>query len=164
MGCREVGIGQKGLVTLCNIMNIPESMNYSAYENVNNKLYIAYSEVATESMPKAADEIRQQTLGDNFSNNAIANIKVSGDAAWQRREFASLNGTVALISGGKVIDTEVLTKYSHSCKLWEHKKDGSNYEDWKATHKCPINHKGSAGSMGVAGMIKRLVDLKEKKN
>ena len=82
MGCREVGIGQKGLVTLCNIMNIPEPMNYSAYENVNNKLYIAYSEVARESMPKAADEIRQQTLGDNFSNNAIANIKVSGDAAW----------------------------------------------------------------------------------
>ena len=35
MGCREVGIGQKGLVTLCNIMNIPEPMNYSAYENVN---------------------------------------------------------------------------------------------------------------------------------
>lgn len=80
--------------------------------------------------------------------------KVSGDGAWQRRVFASLNGTVALTSGGKVINTEILTKYSHSCKLWEHKKDSSSYEDWKATHECPINHKGSVGSMEVAGMIK----------
>lgn len=94
-------------------------MNYSAYENINSKLYIAYSEVARES--KVADEIRQQTLlglGNNFSNNPIANIKVSGDAAWQRTGFASLNGTVALISSGKVIDTEVLAKYCHSCKLY----------------------------------------------
>lgn len=76
-------------------------MNYSAYENINSKLYIAYSEVARES--KVADEIRQQTLlglGNNFSNNPIANIKV------------------ALISSGKVIDTEVLAKYCHSCKLY----------------------------------------------
>ena len=57
-------------------------------------------------------------LGNNFSNNPIANIKVSGDAAWQRTGFASLNGTVALISSGKVIDTEVLVKYCHSCKLY----------------------------------------------
>ena len=34
-------------------------MNYSAYENINSKLYIAYSEVARES--KVADEIIQQT-------------------------------------------------------------------------------------------------------
>ena len=126
MGCREVGIGQKGLVTFCNIMNIPQPMKYLVYENINSKLYISYSEVAGELMLKAADEIGQHTLGDNFSNDAIANIKVSWDAAWERRGFASLNGICALISGGKVIDTEVLTKYCHSCNLWEHKKDSSN--------------------------------------
>ena len=63
------------------------------------------------SMLKVTHEIRQQALGDNFSNDAIANIRVSGDAAWQLRGFASVNVTVALISGGKVIDTAVLTKY-----------------------------------------------------
>ena len=77
-------------------MNIPELMNYSAYENTNSKLYISYSKVAGESMPKAADGIIQQTLGDNFSNDDIANIRISGDAAWKRRGFASLNGTIAL--------------------------------------------------------------------
>ena len=77
MGCREVGIGQKGLITFCNIMNIPQPMKYLVYENINSKLYISYSEVARELMLKAADEIGQHTLGDNFSNDAIANIKVS---------------------------------------------------------------------------------------
>ena len=107
-------------------MNIPQPMKYLVYENINSKLYISYSEVARELMLKAADEIGQDTLGDNFSNDAIANIKVSWDAAWERREFASLNGICTLISGRKVIDTEVLTKYCHSCNLWEHKKDSSN--------------------------------------
>ena len=128
-------------------MNIPEPMSYSAYENINTKLYIAYPEVARESMLQAADQIRQQTLGDNFSNEAISNISFSGDASWQRRGFASQNGIVSLISSGRVIDTEVLTKNCHSSKLWEHKKDSSNYEDWNATHNCPINHKGSTASM-----------------
>ena len=58
---REVGIGYKGLVTFCK-MNIPEPMNYSAYENINSKLYVAYSEVAGESMLKAADEIIRNRL------------------------------------------------------------------------------------------------------
>ena len=56
-------------------------MNYSAYENINSKLYIDYSKVARESMLKAADDIIQQTLGDNFSNDDIDNIRISGDAA-----------------------------------------------------------------------------------
>ena len=34
MGCCEVGIGRKGLFTFCNIMNIPEPMNYLGYENI----------------------------------------------------------------------------------------------------------------------------------
>ena len=56
-------------------------MDYSAYENINSKLYIDYSKVARESMLKAADDIIQQTLGDNFSNDDIDNIRISGDAA-----------------------------------------------------------------------------------
>ena len=102
-------------------------------------------------MVKAADEIGQHTLGDNFSNDAIANITVSWDAAWGRRGFASLNGMCTLISGRKVIDTEVLTKYCHSCNLWEHKKNSSNYD---TTYKCPINHNGSTRSMEAAGIIR----------
>ena len=43
-------------------------MNYLAYENINNKIYIAYCEVALKSIIKAADEIMQQTLGDSFSS------------------------------------------------------------------------------------------------
>ena len=53
MGFREVCIGQKGASLL-------EPMNYSVYENFNSKIYIAFSEVARESMLKATDENRQQ--------------------------------------------------------------------------------------------------------
>lgn len=53
MGFREVCIGQKGASLL-------EPMNYSVYENFSSKIYIAFSEVARESMLKAADENRQQ--------------------------------------------------------------------------------------------------------
>ena len=53
MGFREVCIGQKGASLL-------EPMNYSVYENFSSKIYIAFSEVARESMPKAAYENRQQ--------------------------------------------------------------------------------------------------------
>ena len=34
-------------------------MNYSTYENINSQIYIAYSEVARESMIKTADESMQ---------------------------------------------------------------------------------------------------------
>ena len=74
IGCREVGIGQKGLVIFCN-MNIPEPINYLAYGKINSKLYIAYSEIARESLFKAADMIRQRTYGDNFSNDVYCQYK-----------------------------------------------------------------------------------------
>ena len=51
--CHEFGIGQKRL-TLWFII-----MNYSAYENINSQIYIAYSEVARESMINTADESMQ---------------------------------------------------------------------------------------------------------
>ena len=50
-------------------MNIPEPMNYLAYENINSKLYIACPEVARESMLKAADKIRQQNHGSSNHSN-----------------------------------------------------------------------------------------------
>ena len=33
------------------------------------------------------------------------------------------------------------------------KKNSPKYDDWKANHNCPVNHKGSAGSMEASGAL-----------
>ena len=47
-----------------------------------------------------------------------------------------------------------MTKYCGACKRWENKdKSSPQFEEWKASHLCPINHKGSSSSMETAGAL-----------
>ena len=82
---------------------------------------------------------------------AVADITVSCDGTWQRRGFSSKNG-IATVAGSisKVIDTETLSNYCHSCVL---KKNPS--DEWLQRHSssCERNHTGSAGAMEPAGMM-----------
>ena len=54
-------------------------------------------ETAAESMRNAAEEIREENLADEFSEDAIANVAISADGTWQRRGYSSLNGAVTII-------------------------------------------------------------------
>ena len=70
--------------------------------------------------------------------------KLSGDGAWQKRGYSSLNGVATLISDGKCIDTEVLSKKQcEQCEQWNHRKDTVEYSSLKEKHICAINHTGS---------------------
>ena len=70
--------------------------------------------------------------------------KLSGDGAWQKRVYSSLNGVATLISDGKCIDTEVLSKKQcEQCEQWNHRKDTVEYSSLKEKHICAINHTGS---------------------
>ena len=70
--------------------------------------------------------------------------KLSGDDAWQKRVYLSLNGVATLISDGKCIDTEVLSKKQcEQCEQWNHRKDTVEYSSLKEKHICAINHTGS---------------------
>ena len=62
-----------------------------------------------------------------------------------KRGYSSLNGVVTLISNGKCIDTEVLSKKCKQCGQWEHRKDTVEYSNWKEKHICAINQTGIAG-------------------
>jgi hypothetical protein len=41
---------------------------------------------------------------------------------------------------------------------WQNKLDDPNYKEWKASHKCKINRKGSANSMETAGAFIRIFE------
>ena len=66
--------------------------------------------------------------------------------------FSSLHGAVVETSlNSKVVDYTMMTKYSKCCAAWEQKKGVDDYEVWKASHSCSVNHRSSAGAMEAAG-------------
>ena len=85
----------------------------------------------------------------------VTDIVITNDGAWQRRCYSSFNCIVATISvdTGKVIDGEIMTRKCKSCE--KHEKIKSSlpmvYESRKSSHKCMINHLGSAPSMEAEG-------------
>ena len=94
-------------------------------------------QIASEEIPLEEDE-------DN-----IKDVIASFDGTWQKRGYASLNGVVAAVSHGKDFDSEVMSKVCLSCRYWNQpgRHNTPVFEDWKGEPHCPINHKGSAGSM-----------------
>ena len=51
----------------------------------------------------------------------------------KKQGHSSLKGVVIAMSDGKCLDVHVLSKPKR-CRIWEHKKDKAEYEEWKATH------------------------------
>ena len=99
------------------IVNMPPIMNKDNFDAINDKLYDAYMSGATESMNRAAFEVRKIT-NPSCKNDDLIDCTVSIDGSWLRKGFASLNGVVAATShdNSKVIDVVVLSK---SCQGWE---------------------------------------------
>ena len=93
---------------------------------------------------------------DSELNDGICDVTASFDGTWQRRGYASLNGVVSCISidTGKCLAYECLTKKCKSCDVWEKRKGTDEYEKFKKTHDCPINHIGSAAAMETVGVKK----------
>ena len=140
---REIGKGLEGLRSVCKNMNIPPPMQPNAFTNIYNTLHSSYTEIANESMQIASKQIPVKEDGDKMKD-----VIASFDGTWQQRGYASLNGVVAAISHGKVVDSEVMSKVCLSCRYWHQpgRQNTPGFEG-KGEHHCPINHKGSAGSM-----------------
>ena len=150
MAFREIGKGHEAMKTFCQCLNLPCAMAYNSYQAINEKLLVAYEKVAEESISSECAKIREKA-GDV---NAVADTTVAIDGTWQKRGFSSLNGAVVATSlNSKAVDYHVMTKYCKACATWESKKQSGDYETWKASHSCPINHKSSAGAMEAAGAV-----------
>ena len=111
---REIGRGFKNMESFMKVMNSPPPMDSKTYRKIYDKLHGAYTESAKESMKFAAEEIN--VIPDE---DGVKDVRASFDGSWQRRGFSSMNGTVACISEGKVVDYDVLTKTCHQCRYWK---------------------------------------------
>ena len=67
-----------------------------------------------ESMRTSSKEIPVERDEDN-----IKDVTTSFDETWQKRGDASLNGVVAAISHGKVVDSEIVSNICPSCHYWD---------------------------------------------
>ena len=93
---------------------------------------------------------------------------MSLDGTWQRRGHVSHNCVVTALSvdTGNWLDVETLANACKGCTVWEDKNDKTpeEYNEWKLTHKCRLNHTGSAGSMESIGSVRVFERSVEKRN
>lgn len=149
-GMRQIGKGFSAAYKLCATLNMPK-LSKTAYTAHEQKLLKTTSEVAEESMKKAAYDL---TVVKQQVSSETVKCGVSVDGTWQRRGYTSLNGCVAAISvdTGKVLDFEVLSAYCPVCKRLEKLPRNLEYHSLKADHVCHCNFQGSSAKMETVGV------------
>ena len=140
----------------------PQWHTYPTYREMNKDIALCYSNVATDSMYQAVQEIK----GDD--EKPICYIAVSCDGMWQKRAYSSLNGifTAVSVETWKAFDYNVLTKKCAQCTVWESRRGTDAFEEFMSTHEneCEINHEGSAGAVEAKGVVTCFSSLVEKYN
>lgn len=145
---RELGLGYSNLQNFCGLMSIPPPMTKIVYQRSLKEIEDVYVEVAKELMHQATVETRKDSLKEAYEPDKVVDVIASFDGMWQKRGHISLNGVVTAMSlAGKCIDYEIKSKVCKSCQYWKSKQGTEEYEKWKETHICQINHDGSAGKM-----------------
>lgn len=85
-------------------------------------------------------------------NEPNSDLSIAGDGSWQRRGFKSKNGysTVTNWDPGKLLDTEVLTKFCSGCSKIKPKDTVS-----KLQHEivCVKNYEGASGGVESAAAV-----------
>ena len=157
---REIGRGFESIKTFSRCMNM-SAISDPTYRNINEQLFTAYETAANNSMKKAAEEVASCSP-KNESGIPLARAKIDG--AWQKRGHSSANGVVTVTVGNKCLDTHVLSKHCKQCQIWESRQGTQEYNNWKETHNCSVNHTASSGAMEAAGAIELFRRSVEKNN
>ena len=150
LAARTLGHGLSGLKTFCGVMDLPQPVSHSNFDNMNIELKTVSKEVARESMKAAVEE--NVTTESQEDDKMI----VSGDGSWRKRGYTSLQGFSSLIrhENGKVIDVAPKQSFCRACE--EHpEEDTEEYREWSERHQevCSANHSGSSGKMEVDGIV-----------
>lgn len=159
---RLLGIGLRGIIKFCGIMELPRPVFQSYYSTLQDGICAAAKAVAMKSMKEGAKQELEMTKVKKEKG-----ICVSGDGSWQKRGFSSLFGFVSLIAWhtGKVIDILVKSRFCQACSIWSKKKEEkpSEYEEWAENHaaECLSNHEGSSGKMEVDAVVEMFSRSKE---
>lgn len=109
-------------------------------------------------MIKAAKQFQVENWEEELENSDTKIYEVSWEGTWQKRGNSSLNGVVRIIASdtGKYVDYWVLLKTYNTCASWECRKESEPglHDQFLSIHQYPINHEGSAGSLGTSGVVK----------
>lgn len=153
---RLLGIGLRGAMKFCGLMDLPPPLQQSMYDMIINNIHSAASNIAQLVLKQAVKEEQQEIKKENSSAD-LKKLFISGDGTWRKHGFTSLYGVAVLIGQftGKVVDFLVKPSYYAQCNYWNKHKNTKQYEAWKSNHdqNCQINHEGSVGKMEVDAMI-----------
>ena len=94
---REIGKGHVDIERFCGYMNMPPPMNKTTYQDSIQEIHSTYTKTIEDSMKSAALDVREVVLDDDDGIDGNGNVDVSVDGKWQRRGYASLNGSVTVI-------------------------------------------------------------------
>ena len=147
---RALGQGHSGMKKFTTLMNMPQPMTQNNYDKLAVKIGAVAQKVAEDTMFDAVSELRKHA-----NNDEICDIGVSCDGTWQRRGFSSLNGVFSALSmdTGKVLDVEPMSRFCKGCFLKKDllKTNPTAYAQWRNSHICKNNYKGSASGMETTG-------------
>ena len=76
---REICKGHTAIKKYCGFMNMPKSINDSAYAGIVSRLNVAYKDIANVSMSIAAEDIHNENI-DTISDDTV-DIDISADGA-----------------------------------------------------------------------------------
>ena len=153
---RMVVRGRSGLETFCAIINTLSPVSPPCYSE-HNKRILDTSMTEAEGSQRAAASYLHERQG--YPNDQVTVIVVTCDGTWSKRGFTALYGVIVVTSweSGKVLDTEVLTKYRPECSRHESmQKDSEEYKSWWEGHRdsCDVNYHGSSPAMEATGALK----------
>ena len=156
LGMRVVGRGRSWLQTFCAIISTPSPVSPPCYSEHNQRILDASMTEAEGSQRAAASYLHER---QGCPNDQVTIIVVTCDGTWSKRGFTVLYGVVVVASweSGKVLDTEVLTKYYPECSRHESmQKDSEEYKIWWEGHRdsCYVNYHGSSLAMEATGALK----------
>ena len=153
--------GHTGLTQFCTTMNLSPPISTDVYQKHLIQIEKATKKQAEEVMNGAAERLRNKMLKEEpdqieDGEDIIACVSVTVDGTWQKRGHSSKLGVVFVISvdTGEILDYEVKSLFCHECK--EHTNwdvESEKYKQWKESHDCQINHKGSSEEMEAVAAV-----------
>lgn len=144
-GLRCIGRGLDSGKVLCALLNLPPPS--TARGKYTDLLSESIETIAKSSMAAAAKEAVESSL-----NEPNTDLSIAFDGSWQKRGFKSKNGyaTITNLDTGKVLDTEVLTKFCSGCSKLPQK---DNVKKVQHETNCVKNYEGASGGMEGVGAV-----------
>lgn len=151
---RLLGIGLNGINTFLGLMDLGKKMSIVTYYTAVENVFVSVSAVFNEVIRQAGCQEKEKNAANGNEENKLT---VSGDGTWSKRGFSSMFGVVTLIGhySSKVLDVLVKSSFCKTCITNKQNLNKTEFETWYSEHEadCLANHKGSAGSMEVQGML-----------